>query len=123
VHKSSDIPVAPTPAPAINDSADQKGSGSHGLLLLIVVVLGLIAANACFRLWRRSRQRRQQTVWEPTQESRWKAVLEQAELERGYRASSDGGKHGESDVGSGRDILVRAEGQAPRRPPNRRLHG
>ncbi|HEY7255673.1 MAG TPA: hypothetical protein VH476_03230 [Solirubrobacterales bacterium] len=109
----------PVPAAGINDSADQKGSSSNALLLLIVVVLGLIAVNACFRLWRHRRQKQQQTVWRPTEESRWKAVLQQAEMERGHRPSSDGAERRRSDPGSGREILVSAEGQGYRRARSR----
>jgi uncharacterized protein HemX len=89
------VPVAhpaavPAPAAATGDAGDQKGSGSDRLLLLVLIVLGLVAANACFRFWRLRRQKQQYTVWRPTQESRWNAVLQRAEVERGGRAPGEG---------------------------------
>jgi hypothetical protein len=94
--------VVPAPAVGTASSVDQKDSGSSVVLLLVVALLGLIAANACFRLWRHRRQRQRQTVWRPTQESRWNAVLQQAETENRHRAASDS-VNAEGQSSNGRD--------------------
>ena len=75
------------------ESSDQSGSSSYALPLLIFIVIGLIAGNACFRLWRRQQLRQEQADWR-RQETRWDAVVRQVETERGQSERGQPAKSG-----------------------------